>query len=479
MGEPIDQDSFAEQDYVLFGERIRNQAHELQTLLRQPDFGAGPLTLGTEVEVSLVDDDAQPAPCNMQIVEETGAATEVDRFTAEYDTEPVPLAGRPFANLAADMRSGLADLSAAAELHGAQLALAGTLPTLSESVLLRPDIMTPEPRYRVLAAALSRHKFDDEIRIDGPTETVAASFPGIVAEGANSALQVHMRVPPNRFAQTLNAAHLASAPVLALAANSPFFLERKLWADNRIPIFAQAVSGWAAPIAERRVFLGKDWNRGGAAESFIEDVEQFEPIMPVIYDFEPDDDPPALHELRLHAGTVWRWNRPVYDPSGSGHVRIEFRALPTGPTIEDMIGNASLMIGATLALAQLDFSVWLPFEQVRSNLWAAAREGLSADLVWPDMSSGEVVQRPVTEVLAELIPAAETALRTEGVLADDVDLALASARLRLDRQINGSRWQVDTVRDLQSRMSRAEALAGMVQAMLSYGFDGPSVADWS
>ena len=93
MGEPIDQDSFAEQDYVLFGERIRNQAHELQTLLRQPDFGAGPLTLGTEVEVSLVDDDAQPAPCNMQIVEETGAATEVDRFTAEYDTEPVPLAG--------------------------------------------------------------------------------------------------------------------------------------------------------------------------------------------------------------------------------------------------------------------------------------------------------------------------------------------------------------------------------------------------
>ena len=169
----------------------------------------------------------------------------------------------------------------------------------------------------------------------------------------------------------------------------------------------------------------------------------------------------------------------MYDPSGSGHVRIEFRVLPTGPTIADMIGNASLMIGATLALAQLDFSEWLPFEQVRSNLWAAAREGLSADLVWPDMSTGEVVQRPVTEILAELIPAAETALRTEGVLADDVDLALASARLRLDRQINGSRWQVDTVSDLQSRMSRAEALAGMVQAMLSYGFDGPSVADWS
>ena len=89
------------------------------------------------------------------------------------------------------------------------------------------------------------------------------------------------------------------------------------------------------------------------------------------------------------------------------------------------------------------------------------------------------MQRPVTEILAELIPAAEPALRTEGVLADDIDLALGSARLRLDRQINGSRWQVDTVRDLQSRMSRAEALAGMVQAMLSYGFDGPSVADWS
>ena len=112
-------------------------------------------------------------------------------------------------------------------------------------------------------------------------------------------------------------------------------------------------------------------------------------------------------------------------------------------------------------------------------MWAAAREGLSTDLVWPDMSTGEVGQRPVTEILAELIPAAETALRTEGVAVDDIDLALASAHLRLDRQINGSRWQVATVRDLQSRMSRAEALAGMVKKMLSYGFDGPSVAEWS
>ncbi len=479
MGEAIEQDSFEEQDYVLFGERIRNQAQELAALIAKPGFGAGPLTVGTEVEVSLVDHEAQPATRNVQIAAEAGAATEVDRFTAEYDTAPVPLMGRPFASIAQDMRSGLGRLEEAARSHGAQIVLAGTLPTLSESVLLRPDIMTPEPRYRVMAAALSRHKFDDEIRIDGPTETIAATFPGIVAEGANNALQVHLRVPPDNFAATLNAAHLVAAPILALAANSPFFLERKLWADNRIPIFAQAVSGWAAPIAERRVFLGKDWNRCGAAESFIEDVEHFAPILPVLFDVDPTADPPALHELRLHAGTVWRWNRPIYDPSGSGHVRIEFRVLPTGPTIEDMVGNTAFMIGATLALAQTDVSEGLPFEQVRSNLWAAAQKGLSTDLVWPDVSSGGGVRRPVADILADLLPAAENALLDAGVATEDIESAFASVHARLERQSNGARWQVETVHRLQAQSSRTEALAEMLQRMLAYGFDGPSVAEWS
>src|SRR4029453_16043464 len=60
---------------------------------------------------------------------------------------------------------------------------------------------------------------------------------------------------------------------------------------------------------------------------------------------------PGLGELRLHQGTVWRWNRAIYDPAGGGHLRVEMRALPAGPTVVDMLANAAFLVGLTLALA--------------------------------------------------------------------------------------------------------------------------------
>jgi hypothetical protein len=53
---------------------------------------------------------------------------------------------------------------------------------------------------------------------------------------------------------------------------------------------------------------------------------------------------PALEELRLHQGTVWRWNRAIYDPAEGGHLRIEMRALPAGPTVIDMLANAAFLL---------------------------------------------------------------------------------------------------------------------------------------
>jgi gamma-glutamyl:cysteine ligase YbdK (ATP-grasp superfamily) len=286
-------------------------------------------------------------------------------------------------------------------------------------------------------------------------------------------------VPPADFAATLDAAHLVSAPVLALAANSPYFLQRRLWDDTRIPLFTQAVCGAHMPQEAQRVFLARGWTRTGAADAFGEDVRLFPPILPVLFDADPDTDPPALHELRLHAGSIWRWNRPVYDPSGSGHVRIEFRALPTGPTIVDMIGNAALIVGAALALAPRAVARWLPFAEVRANLDAAAHHGLDAELAWPSPDGGPPRRTPVRDVLAELLPAARDALLLAGVAAEDADAALQPVHGRLRRGSSGARWQTAAVARREPASGRVDALAGMLQSLLEYGFDGPPVADWS
>lgn len=481
MGEQIAADDFTPDDYTRFRERLDRQVELLRATVASPDFGQGAPSVGVEVELALVDTRARPVLCNEEVAAAAAAASdgvsvELNRFAGEYDTAPVPLAGAPFAALAADLRTGLGALSRAAADHGARLALVGTLPTLTREDLLAPDVMTPKARYRALAAALGRRKTDDEIRIAGAHEELRTTIPGIVAEGANNALQLHLRVPPQDFARTLDAAHLVAAPVLAIAANSPFFLGRRLWDDTRIPLFTQAVSGAGAPQESRRVFLADGWDRD-AARSFAEDVARFDPLLPVLYDEDPTAVPPSLHELRLHAGSIWRWNRPVYDPTGDGHVRIEFRALPTGPTVVDMVGNAALMAGAVLALAREGSARELPFEAVRRNLARAARDGLAAKLEWPG-ADGRAQGRPVLSVLAELLPRARAALVAHAVEPADADAALAAVAARLAARTSAARWQAAAAARWEARSSRAEALVRMAQLMLHHGYDGPPVAQW-
>ena len=60
-----------------------------------------------------------------------------------------------------------------------------------------------------------------------------------------------------------------------------------------------------------------------------------------------DGRTPRLSELRLHNGTIYRWNRPVYDVvDGRPHLRVENRVLPAGPTVVDMMANSAFYYGS-------------------------------------------------------------------------------------------------------------------------------------
>jgi hypothetical protein len=62
---------------------------------------------------------------------------------------------------------------------------------------------------------------------------------------------------------------------------------------------------------------------------------------------------PLLSALRMHNGTVWRWNRACYGVAeGIAHLRIENRALPSGPTVQDEMANAAFFVGLMVALPQ-------------------------------------------------------------------------------------------------------------------------------
>jgi len=301
---------------------------------------------------------------------------------------------------------------------------------------------------------------------------------------------VHLRVDPDRFADHFNAAQLATGPVLAVAGNSPTFLGHRLWEETRVALFKQAIDDRdAAGRSSRRisrVAFGTGWVRSGPLELLEESVRLHEPVLPVVGPEQPldrldrGDGVPALEELRLHQGTVWRWNRAIYDPAGGGHLRIELRALPSGPTVTDMLANAAFLLGLTLALAG-DAGTLVrrfAFQQAHHNFYRAAQFGLGAELAWPLGPDGRARTVPAAELVRQLVPAAREGLVGAGVLAEEADGLLEVIAARAASGQTGAVWQRQAVAALEPGLDRGRALAAMLERYLGHQHGSAPVHTW-
>ena len=453
MGIEIDRERFDEADYTSFTERLDHCLRALEQLLERPGFGVGPRTIGAELELFLIDDQGHPLARNQAILADAGdprLTLELDRFNLEVNPLPSPLAGQPLTGLARQLEGALESVRATAAAHGGRVAMVGILPTLRDEDLHRGAI-TDAPRYRALDWSLTRVKAEPfEIEIQGrDPEPLRVVRDNIVLEGANTSFQVHLRVDPGDYVRSFNAAQLATAPVLAAAGNSPVFLGRVLWEETRIALFEQAADDRDAPGRERlvsRVAFGTDWLRTSVLDLFEESVRHHEPLLPIRGDQDPllalgDGGVPRLDELRLHQGTVWRWNRAIYDSGFGGHLRIEMRPLPAGPTVTDMMANAAFLLGLTLALAP-DAEEWtrkLLFARAHANFYDAARLGLEAELEWPAAGGPERVG--AAELVPRLLPEARRGLVEAGVDAGEADRLLEVIGDRVASGQTGAVWQ--------------------------------------
>jgi gamma-glutamyl:cysteine ligase YbdK (ATP-grasp superfamily) len=490
VGLEIDRHEFSDAEFARFVERLHENVAALERLLARPGFGVGAATIGADLELNLIDADGRPLPINTTLLAGTtlpGLQLECDRFNVEIATTPQSLAGRPFTALGGELDRVLAALRDRAARHGARLAAIGILPTLREDDL-SANALTESPRFRALSAGLRRlRQAPFEVAISGD-ERLDFTCDDVTLEGATTSWQIHLRVPPADFARTYNACQIATAPVLATAVNSPTFLGRRLWDETRIALFRQAVDDRpdATPDDWRpsRVSFGHGWVRESAIELFGENVAMHAPLVASV----GDEDPaavvaaggiPVLRELRLHNGTIWRWNRAVYDPGCGGHLRIEMRALPAGPTVVDMLANSAFLLGLTHALTgDADRIVTgLTFGQARRNFYDAARRGLDAELLWPsDPPSPRAV--PARRLVASLLPLARQGLVAQGVLADEANRLLDVVAARVESGRTGAAWQRRTLARLVERHARDAALAAMLERYLAHAATGLPVHTW-
>jgi hypothetical protein len=408
------------------------------------------------------------------------------QFNLEINVPPLALAGQGLAELERTVRASLNDADKAARTAGAQLVMVGILPTLREHDVDRGAI-SQSPRYHLLNDQIFAARGEDiRIAIDGP-ERLSTYADSVAPEAACTSVQFHLQVSPTTFPSYWNAAQAVAGVQLAAAANSPFLFGKELWRETRIPLFGQATDTrpeeFKAQGVRPRVWFGERWITS-VFDLFEENARYFPALLPLCDAEDPLEvldrgDVPALSELTLHNGTIYRWNRPVYAVvAGKPHLRVENRTLPSGPTVVDIVANGALYYGLVRALAEAERPVWsqMSFSAAEDNLQAAARHGMDSHLYWPGL--GEV---PANElILRRLLPLAYSGLDAWGVDPAERDRLLGIIEQRCLTGQNGASWQVETLHALDSKggASRHECLQQMTRLYIDHMHTNDPVHTW-
>src|SRR4051812_10191627 len=488
MGAEVDQTTFTREDRKQHREKVRKGLDVLARMLTESRFDFERPMAGLEIELNLVDDDFEPAMRNAEVlaaIADPSFVTELGRFNIEINVPPRRLNESGFTLFEEFVRRALNEADPRAREAGAQTVMVGILPTLRpEHVQL--GNLSENPRYSLLDQQIFAARGEDlEIVIDG-VERLQMVSDTIAPEAACTSTQVHLQVSPDDFSGYWNAAQAIAGVQVAIGANSPYLFGHELYAESRIPLFEQSTDTRSEELKAQgvrpRVWFGERWITS-IFDLFEENSRYFPALLPI----STDEDPvavldaggvPRLEELRLHNGTVYRWNRPVYDVTGGKpHLRVENRVLPSGPTVVDTMANAAFFAGLVRALADDDRPIWsqMSFQAAGENFVAGARYGINADLYWPQV--GQL--RAAELVVRKLLPRAAEGLRLWGVADHESGRLLDIVERRCLRAANGATWQTAEVsRREKAGDSRESALRGMLRSYVDGMHSNEPVHTW-
>ncbi len=438
MGEEIDRLHFSAEDFRRFEQLLVTETDLAQAWMRAGRFDEQTFSGGFELEAWLLDHNFFPEPRNEELLTRLNhplVVPELSRFNIELNGTPQGLAGQALRRIERELTETWQACVATARDMGCQLAMIGTLPTIREQDLTLANISRRNRYYALNEQVLRmRNGRPFELDIQG-REHLRLTHDDVLLEAGTTSFQVHLQAPASEIHRYYNAALILSAPLVALGANSPFLFGHDLWDETRIALFEQAVAVEGHDAAQRVTF-GSGYLEGDPTALFRENRLRYPVALPIV-----DQDATAtLRHLRLHNGTIWRWNRLLMGFEGQQpHLRVEHRVLPAGPSIMDQVSNAAVYIGASRFLAGLRRPPEedLPFEVARTNFYAAARDGIAARIRWLDGRDTDVRSL----LLDEILHMARQGLLLLGVDQDDIDDYIGIAETRVRTGQNGAAWQ--------------------------------------
>lgn len=461
----------------------------LERMLREGRFETGVRRIGAEQEMFLIDHTWTAAKGVLPMLDKLKDAhftTELGQFQLEANADPQPFSGDGLSRMEKQLTELVDRARKAANELGMHAVLMGILPTMRKADL-GLDNMTPSQRYQALSKIMNDLRGGVfEVSIKGLDE-LEIEHDSVMVEACNSSFQVHLQVEPKEFARMYNLAQLLAGPMVAISANSPLLFGKRLWAETRIALFRQAVDTRSLHAhhlreSEARVSFGTQWVKDSIVEIFREDVARFRALIGTDLDEDPmavldRGELPQLKALRLHNGTIYRWNRPCFGVmNGKAHLRIENRVMPSGPSVIDEMANGAFWFGlmAELGARMEGVSGRLDFDQAGANFYTAAREGMGAHFTWLD---GEELSASQL-VLDRLLPIAEAGLKRQAIVEDDVKryLGVIDARCRSGR--TGARWLLSSWNALKDKAAPGERSNALVAATINRQLTGRPVSEW-
>ena len=353
--------------------------------------------------------------------------------------------------------------------------------------------MRKDPRYGALDNVAVRRAGGE---IDFSVPGAETGYRTILFESLATSIQPHVQVPdPTEFPRYHNLATRTLGPLVAISANSPFLPgdcygdvadpERLVEATHhelRIAAFEQSMNQ-----ACRKVRVPDDLDDPADALGHVVADDSFAPFLREWIESEARDgaapteeadvetegqkggDPASeAWEFDYKRGTFWRWVRGVAGGTAvdgacdERSLRIEYRPLPTQPTVRDIVGLQVLTAGLLRGLVAADHPLAdLPRDDAERSFYAAVEDGLDAELVWVTADGERTADSEA--VFAEVFEFARRGLAEQGIDEATRDRYLDPIEARWTAGVTPSAWKKARVRghladgaDLEAALARMQ-----------------------
>jgi hypothetical protein len=488
-------------DAEAFRERAEAEAEELKAEVQSGTFDNTQALVGLELELYGIDsrtDSLRRMPRSLLGL--IGFEKELGLHNAEMQTSPEPLTRYGLVAQEKELQAHFAPAQEKTNAETLRLVADGmwTVPPTGETATEYLTDYVEEDGIRIatnMSDAVRYHTmantdYPSRFELDAPHVSLSAET--VMPESLITSIQPHYQVPhapdlPEYFRYALRVA----GPILALGVNAPFFPpdlyddapDAEIVADahmeHRIGVFESVLNPPADHEEPPKVCFPPDYD---TVEAAIDDIAADRCIVPMDVSEGNRFDDRFAHFRHKH-GSFWRWIRPVFDGASrsEANARIEFRPLPAQPTIRDCVAFEAVFAGLMESLRRREHPVQaLDWETAKANFYAAARDGLQADIEWITSDGAETTA--IDEICNELFEFARDGLEVRGLSTEQAREYIRPLRERLDRRTTPARWKHERVHaSVEAGVPLPEAIWGTQAEYIDHQSDTlieGSFADW-